>query len=199
MPKILRHKLYKTFIIGRIETTESDQQLKFRRSISLRAVLDDQNSPVNSCDTPSQELDDSIDSKSDDGILTIRRSPISVSMFRTLGSKSKKWSRRKSLKPPTPPPAENKPKGNQMYPVGYHSLKKSQAKPHSSPEPQRRSNTVDYAQIGGGTLPRSSGKKSTIRRQPLVNMSSVVSVNPSLSRSSHSFRETAFHQPRLVH
>lgn len=67
------------------------------------------------------------------------------------------------------------------HPLGYHSLKKTSKK---------TSNLRDYQTQGGGTLPRNMGKKS---RRPLFIDN--IQKNPSLSRASHSFRETGSPKP----
>jgi len=67
------------------------------------------------------------------------------------------------------------------HPLGYHSLKKTSKK---------TSNLRDYQTQGGGTLPRNMGKKS---RRPLFIDN--IQKSPSLSRASHSFRETGSPKP----
>ena len=74
-------------------------------------------------------------------------------------------------------------KNPSSHQLGYHSLKNSNKKTLSS-------NLRDYQPQGGGTLPRNMGKKS---RRPLFVES--VPKSPSLSRTSHSFRETGSPKP----
>lgn len=119
-----------------------------------------------------------------------------------------------SPKAPTPPPASNKPKGKNIFPVGYHSLGRSpRHRKHPSPSVQRKI-VVDMTSQSGGTLPRLNKSKLVKSRQLLMmdsneSLSSAggggtasyksTSNTSTISRgstTSHSFREAGFRKPR---